>query len=217
FTGELSGCWTHPEKTCPSHSCRWVRKTGYSILAVGLVSSVVANNQDEWVRREWRGEQKVSRSVTNFGAVYGSGGPSLVIAGALLYFDPDPGMAFAETIVLTSTARFAISRLGGRPRPGNPLIKASFPSGHTANAWAMATSLSYFYGWKVAVPVYSAAALTMTARIADDRHWLSDTVAAAALGAFWGRATYFHHTAGGFRLEPVLSSQGHGLEISYDF
>ncbi|MDQ3232293.1 MAG: hypothetical protein M3Q07_10770, partial [Pseudobdellovibrionaceae bacterium] len=111
---------------------------GYSILAVGVVSTVIANNQDAWIRREWRGEQKVSRDVTEFGAVWGSGGPSLVMAGALLYYDRPSGAAFTEGVAMTSVTHFAISRLAGRRRPGNPLIRTSFPSGHTANAWSMA-------------------------------------------------------------------------------
>ncbi|MDQ3231408.1 MAG: phosphatase PAP2 family protein, partial [Pseudobdellovibrionaceae bacterium] len=81
----------------------------------------------------------------------------------------------------------------------------------------MATSLSYLYGWKLAVPTYSAAILTMAARIADDRHWLSDTVAAAALGTFWGRAAYLHHGEKNFRVQPMISWRACGVELSYDF
>ncbi|HET9236638.1 MAG TPA: phosphatase PAP2 family protein [Oligoflexus sp.] len=192
-------------------------RTGYTILAVGAACTLVSNNQDHWVRREWRGEQKVSRDVTRFGAVWGSGGPSLLIAGTLLYYDPQPGLAFSEAVALTSLTHYSLSRLSSRPRPGNPLIRTSFPSGHTANAWVMATSLTYSYGWKVGAPTYAAALITMAARIADDRHWLSDTVAAAALGAFWGRATAFHHGQDKLRIQPILSSASLGMELAYEF
>jgi len=66
---------------------------------------------------------------------------------------------------------------------GFTLKDNSFPSGHTAIAFALATSLSRETRdrWSDA-GFYTLATLTAFSRVNDDRHWLSDTVFGAALG-----------------------------------
>jgi membrane-associated phospholipid phosphatase len=43
------------------------------------------------------------------------------------------------------------------------------------------------YGWKIGVPAYALAGLMGVSRIHQDKHWLSDVVAGAALGFISGR------------------------------
>lgn len=59
----------------------------------------------------------------------------------------------------------------------------SFPSGHTALAFAVATVIADETrdGWSDAL-VYGAATLTAYARMNDDRHWASDVLAGALVG-----------------------------------
>ena len=57
----------------------------------------------------------------------------------------------------------------------------SFPSGHTAAAFAGASYLHYRYGWKWGLPTYSAAAVVGYSRVEADRHYWYDVVAGAAL------------------------------------
>jgi membrane-associated phospholipid phosphatase len=64
----------------------------------------------------------------------------------------------------------------------------SFPSGHTYSIAATAMSLQEFYGWRVGVPAFLLTALTAASRWSADKHWLSDTVAGAALGVYFGHA-----------------------------
>ncbi len=72
----------------------------------------------------------------------------------------------------------------GRERPdGNGLD--SFPSGHTATSFVAATFLHKEYGWKspwFSIGGYTAAAVTGLTRIMNNRHWMSDVVAGAAIG-----------------------------------
>lgn len=61
----------------------------------------------------------------------------------------------------------------------------SFPSGHTATAFAAATMLSKEYGhlspW-VGVGAYSCATATGLMRVANNKHWLSDVMVGAGVG-----------------------------------
>lgn len=57
----------------------------------------------------------------------------------------------------------------------------SFPSGHTAAAFAGASYLHYRYGWKWGLPTYAAAAVVGYSRVEADRHFWYDVVAGAAI------------------------------------
>ncbi|MCP5128077.1 MAG: phosphatase PAP2 family protein [Pseudomonadales bacterium] len=70
-------------------------------------------------------------------------------------------------------------------RPNNK-DNDSFPSGHTANAFASATTLYRRYGWQTGIPAYAVATLTGVARErAREHHWY-DVVAGAAIGGLSG-------------------------------
>ena len=61
----------------------------------------------------------------------------------------------------------------------------SFPSGHTATAFMTAAMLSKEYGWRspwYSIGGYTAAAVTGVSRIMNNRHWLTDVFAGAAIG-----------------------------------
>lgn len=61
----------------------------------------------------------------------------------------------------------------------------SFPSGHTATAFMTATMLHKEYGWRspwFSIGGYTAAAVAGASRIMNNRHWMSDVVAGAAIG-----------------------------------
>ena len=61
----------------------------------------------------------------------------------------------------------------------------SFPSGHTATAFMMATMLSKEYGhlspW-VGIGAYSVATTTGLMRVVNNKHWLSDVLTGAGIG-----------------------------------
>jgi membrane-associated phospholipid phosphatase len=85
---------------------------------------------------------------------------------------------------------------------GFTLKDNSFPSGHTAIAFALATSLSRETRdrWSDA-GFYALATLTAFSRVNDDRHWLSDTVFGAALGIVSARLVERWH-------RPILVGPG---------
>jgi len=71
----------------------------------------------------------------------------------------------------------------------------SFPSGHAANSFALATVFAYEYREHIAVPIiaYSLSSLVATSRMSARQHWMSDIVVGSSLGFLVGRYVYKQH------------------------
>lgn len=63
----------------------------------------------------------------------------------------------------------------------------SFPSGHSADFFMIATLLQQYYGRKAGMIGYGLAGYVAASRLKKDVHWLSDVVAGATLGYIIGR------------------------------
>jgi membrane-associated phospholipid phosphatase len=81
--------------------------------------------------------------------------------------------------------------------------RTSFPSGHTTTAFAVLTPWVLYYPHPVTYGLFGVATGTAMARLARDKHWLSDVVAGGMLGyltAYWltrqhqGRTARLHIT-----------------------
>jgi membrane-associated phospholipid phosphatase len=82
---------------------------------------------------------------------------------------------------------------------------ASFPSGHSTTAFAMATALGFILPrWRV--PLYIAAVLIAVSRIMVQAHYASDIVAGAALGTISALAVTRYVAGLAFAFEPVDGS-----------
>ena len=75
----------------------------------------------------------------------------------------------------------------GRTRPDSS-NQLSFPSGHSAAAFATATVLQRDFGWKVGIPAYAVGAYVAASRMGSNKHYLSDVIVGAAIGVTAGRA-----------------------------
>lgn len=84
--------------------------------------------------------------------------------------------AYASTMAVVYTLKPTIDRT--RPDGGNH----SFPSGHTASAFAGAAFIQRRYGWRVGAPAYAIASYVGVSRVEANRHHPSDVVAGAAIG-----------------------------------
>lgn len=95
----------------------------------------------------------------------------------------------------------------------------SFPSGHTANAFALATVIALRHRDKPWVPVlaYTVASGVGLSRMTLDKHWASDVFCGAILGYSIGRLVLRNHERRG-RLVPMLacSRGGVALSVFYD-
>jgi membrane-associated phospholipid phosphatase len=196
---------------------------------VGGVAAAGATFLDDTVR------VSVDENQPGWGSTFETGGgpiySTLVVAGmftagrlshrarfrAMTYDMLDAAVVnFAYTEVIKITVR--------RLRP-NEQDNKSFPSGHTSNAFTLATVAQEHYGWKVGVPAYLLAGLMGASRINQDKHWFSDVVGGAALGYIVGRTVV---RVNGRPLEPgsgqvslsvspILTRHARGLQFSAVF
>ncbi len=143
-----------------------------------------------------------------------------------------------EALVDTSLWVGALKMLTGRNRPqsmdaesefsgpvgyfNNQGGNSSFPSGHTALAFATAavfTRESDNDPW-VGVPAYLVAGGVGFSRLYVEKHWLSDVLFAAVLGHSIGMLVENRHLSKGetaFRLEPEINPQQPGLKLVFQW
>lgn len=170
---------------------------------------------DEW----WQGVTTISRgsaafAVAVFFAEIGSAMGAMALgalAAALLFVKrrPRDAATVATALVLGVLGSELIKALVLRPRPGGalyPTYGSSYPSGHSMGAAALAISVALVFAQADRVSIRTRRliwggavawiALMMWSRAALHAHWLSDTIAGAALGtavaliarALWMRA-----------------------------
>lgn len=164
-------------------------------VALGTGAALAARSgRDDWYD-QLRGEWYIERpsDVTD---VYGSGSFNLPIAGALwaagATFDHNGtqqlGRGLARTLTMAHLVVAPLKLGVGRRRPDGSDTR-SFPSGHTANAFAVARYLHRQHGTAVSMPFYGMAAITGVGRMEGNRHYLSDVLMGAALGLVVGHVT----------------------------
>jgi membrane-associated phospholipid phosphatase len=134
--------------------------------------------------------------------------------------------AMAEASTLSLGTAIALSYITGRERPNQTTSPGhwrasgtSFPSEHSTAAFAIGTVLAESgnprYRWIRRVLGYGVAGFTVYERLNHNAHWLSDTVAGAALGAASARFAMNREREaephGSLTLEPI----NRGVMMSY--
>jgi membrane-associated phospholipid phosphatase len=195
------------------------------MLGGAVVTTIAITPLDRPIAREfaephWK-ESRLAHHAAGDIAFLGGEGPfvaSAVVAGVTRVVGP-PGVArFAEhnmeAIALATVITGVTKGLAGRALPGvatkhafelgrgfheanGPFV--SFPSGHTAAAFAMAATLSgelqHIDSPRAALLGsigFGAAAAVGAARVVQSVHWLSDLPLAAAIGIWSGRVVEAH-------------------------
>lgn len=98
-----------------------------------------------------------------------------------------------------------------------PFHGVSFPSGHTTASFAVASVIANQYRDYKWVPItaYSVATLAGLSRIYDNRHWLSDVVAGAALGIVIGNLVSRKTSSSKLSVVPFRNGSFQGLKLAY--
>lgn len=218
----------------PGHwnEVQWAVAIGVAGLAIGLVT------QDLVIQQFAQNHQTAFLdAVTKYGLEpWGSGVYTLPALGIMYgvsfaIHDKKARMAaikgveaFAYAAIATQILKQVFHR--ERPNQGDapdpfawngpiaPISYTSFPSGHSAAVFAVATVIASAYKKTVWVPVlcYSLASLTALSRIYNNDHWLSDVVMGSAIGFAIGQ-TVFNNSV---RLKLLPGSPtGTGLTLVY--
>lgn len=194
-----------------------------SLLLSGAISVATVNRFDDEIRSGWSNHKQMSKSLSSWGDFLGSGIPSLMIVGGQYLWDPQEQnwMSHARAVAWETAIVTIMKYSFGRKRPGGSQNHLSFPSGHTAVAFATATSLTYSYGWKVGVVAFPVATFVGFSRLADDAHWGSDVVGGAFVGFIVARACSFIETDESLTSRaqwlPYISPEQSSLTYVYSF
>ena len=141
----------------------------------------------------------------------------------------DAGRRALKSEVLATGTTLVLKSLVGRRRPDvaphdpyrfHPFSLAynSLPSGHTATAFALATSLAMeTEGSLLDIGLYGIAATTAFARMHVDKHWASDTVVGAAIGILAARLVHRHDRSDESGSPAARTTRGEGVTLRVDF
>jgi len=148
-------------------------------------------------------------------ALFGAGR----LAGNQRFRDATYDIAQVTLVAVTYTSILKYATERQRPSGSD---KLSFPSGHTANAFAWAAVGACHYGWRLGVPAYLVAGLIGVSRMEKNAHYLSDVLAGAGIGYIVGRTTVRRD---GDTIQPKVhlapglgpGGAGVGLVLSVDF
>jgi membrane-associated phospholipid phosphatase len=219
------------EEPAPPHVIRW----WHGAVALAGVSTLML--LDHPVQRfaqhnSGRGADNVASVVRHVGQpeVYGTVTAGLVATG-LIAHRPEITRAGGRLAASLAVAGLTVQvgKLAfGRPRPEQSLDadgfmpfsgQAAMPSGHTATAFALATSLSddIHRPWAT-VGLYGLATAVGWSRVNDNRHWLSDVAVGAMIGVTSAKLASGRWRIFGLRSPSFLvGPQGMGLGWSEKF
>jgi len=143
------------------------------------------------------------------------------------------GEAIADTILFTSILKYGTDRV--RPKAAGLSAESgefwpdgkhyagadSFPSGHSAMAFAFAHVVASEYpNWKTKLLVYSLAAATAVERVGGREHFPSDVLVGSAIGYLVGGYVYNHQAASSrthILLSPIVGNKAVGVSLAFSF
>ncbi|OAM89272.1 hypothetical protein AW736_13530 [Termitidicoccus mucosus] len=221
--------------TSPLH---WDRQEW--MIAGGLTSLVLASSAlDRQIREESQEHRTKSlNTFTQNAQRFGAEGAWLVLGAFETYgqlardqksksvaLDGVTASIIAAGIV-TPTLKWAVGRV--RPNASSGVFdfqpfsgNHSFPSGHTTQAFAVASVIAAHYDqWWVQGLSYGVAGLVGYSRIEQNAHYASDVVAGAIIGTVVGRAIVHRHNKpkeNAFNISPYIDGRGGGLVIGKTF
>jgi hypothetical protein len=192
--------WTAPLRL-QRRDTKWAIPAGVGFMALVTTDRISGDEMAKFDR-----QLKASRIVSNAGSVYGLG----TVAGAFYLFGRrrnddrarETGLLSAEALVDSVIVESGLKEITQRARPMAGRERSeffdggnSFPSGHSTQAWAVATVIANEYGDRRAVRIaaYGVATAVSVARFTGRKHYLSDVVAGSALGYAIGKYVYTTH------------------------
>ncbi len=167
------------------------RKNIAPFLIGGVASGALAF-ADHGIQNHWSihsGDSTVGIVGANLGGAYVV---APAVAGLLLvghYSKNDRFHSFTYSLAQATTINLGLVQglkyTTRRTRP-NGSGTFSFPSGHSASAFTIATVVQGYYGRTAGILAYGTAAFVAVSRVRENAHWASDVAAGATLGYIVG-------------------------------
>jgi hypothetical protein len=209
-------------------------KAGWASLAVVGTALVIDRPLRDEMRRH-SGDNAALTQIERFGAQYSVGVVGgFYLIGALADNENSRQVAqdaLSASLIASGIITPAIKLVAGRSRPRDDVgiynfkpfsnANSSFPSGHTTEAFALASVIANHYDetW-VTCASYSLAGLVGLARTYHHAHFASDVVAGALIGTLVGKSVVKHNTSlrsGKLVLLPELGPSLIGVRIAGSF
>lgn len=191
--------------TAPFHlnreDAKWMVPAGVGMMALFTTDRITG---DEMAESD--SPVNASRVISYAGSAYGvaavAGTFYLVGRGENNTRARETGILTAEAALDSSIVVLALKGITqrGRPHSGEDRSEffaggSSFPSGHSAAAWSMATIVANEYHDQpiVQIAAYGVATAVSVARFTGGEHYISDVVAGSAIGFGIGKYVYKTH------------------------
>lgn len=191
--------------TAPLHiersDAKWMVPAGIGLMALFTTDRITGDEIGEA-----NGQVSTSHAISYAGSVYGTAAiaTTFYVLGRKNhdYRARETGVLAAEAVIDSIIVEGALKGITQRARPSTGAERSeffdggsSFPSGHSTQAWALATVIASEYKHRRAVQVaaYGIATAVSVARFTGHNHYLSDVVVGSALGFGIGRYVYGAH------------------------
>ncbi len=187
--------------------------------------------EKEFQKHRTKGNDDFSKAIQPSGAEYSFGALGAFEVGGLVFHDDNARAVAQDGLassiiaagIITPSLKYAI----GRKRPSqdfgphkfSPFSGSdSFPSGHTTQAFAVASVIAEHYDspW-IKVGSYGLASAVGYARMERKAHWASDVLASALIGIFVGREiVHFNHDKR-YEISPLIDGDTVGAQVTHTF
>jgi membrane-associated phospholipid phosphatase len=189
--------WTAPFRVQRADS-KWIVPGSIGLTALFTTDRITGDEMAESVR-----QVAVSRAISHAGSTYVLG----AVAGTFYFLGREKnntraretGLLSAEALVNSVLVASELKLITQRARPMAGVERSeffdggnSFPSGHSTQAWAVATIIASEYKHRRAVQIaaFATASAVSVARLGEHKHYISDVIAGSALGYAIGKYVY---------------------------
>ena len=192
--------WTSPFHL-DQRDARWLAPIG-----LGTAALIATDRQTGDELAESSGQLQISRVVSYAGSIYGVAAVTgaFYIVGRTNHDDRarETGILGAEALVDSGVVVTVVKEITQRRRPTAMKGRSdfwdggsSFPSGHSIQAWSLATVIANEYHDHRAVQIaaYGIASAVSISRFTGEKHYLSDILVGSAMGYGIGRYVYRAH------------------------
>ncbi|RPJ02046.1 MAG: phosphatase PAP2 family protein [Candidatus Aminicenantes bacterium] len=238
FISDAGRIWSSPARIRNKHIGPLIALTAATALLIAADEPIRDGFQNFAERHGWAGD--VAPVLSEAGGGIGAFAAAGAFFGAgLIFKDPrarDTGYLAVSAMLQCVIVNSFLKGMTGRQRPlvadgedhwfgpskffarfekGQSDSFASFPSGHAATAFSLATVVAIQYrhrGW-VPVVAYSLAAGAGLSRMTMDKHWASDVAIGAVIGHLVARLVVRNHDRRR-GIVPMLACTGSGVSLS---